>query len=177
MSCSIQNSRNVHRAAGSECGKRRPVRIGLEPCNQLTRQIRRRHRIARDNDLWGRGNERNRRKILDDVVGQRINGAVDNMRAPNAEAERVSVRRRACDPADANAPRRAAHVLDDDRLTQRHLHVLGDDAGDRVERSAGGGRYDDLNWSRRIDFPRGRTDERGGGGGSERESERPLHHW
>ena len=47
-----------------------------------------------------------------------------------ADADGVAVGRRARDALDAEAAAGAGHILHDDRLAERHLHALGQDAAD-----------------------------------------------
>src|SRR5262249_56008760 len=75
-------------------------------------------------------------EIVDQVVLQRVDGAVDHLSGPGSIEKRVAVGRRADDPADADRSRGAGHVLDDDGLAERH--ALGDDARNRIHLSAGG---------------------------------------
>ena len=56
------------------------------------------------------------------------------MGGPIAHAERAAVRRRAHDAANGNRSSGARHVLDDERLTERYPHPLGDDAREAVGR-------------------------------------------
>jgi hypothetical protein len=47
-------------------------------------------------------------------------------------AYRLAICRRTGDSRDADAAGRACHVLDDNRLTERHSHAVGYDAPDRI---------------------------------------------
>ena len=58
-----------------------------------------------------------------------------DVRARDADAERVAVGCRARDAADADAAGGATDVFDDDGLAERRPHALGQDARDRIERA------------------------------------------
>jgi hypothetical protein len=72
------------------------------------------------------------------------------MRLVVADGERVAIRRRARDPADADAAARASDVLDDDGLAERGFHPLCQDAGQHVARPAGGVGHDQGDRARGI---------------------------
>ena len=103
-----------------------------------------------DHQIRVAGNQRDRLEILEHVVGERIDRAVDDVRAPVAEAQRVAVRRCTRDAAMGDAAGGAAVVLDDDGGAERHAHALGDDAPDGVGRAAGGGTDHNGDRPRRI---------------------------
>jgi hypothetical protein len=54
-----------------------------------------------------------------------------------AQEERVAIGPRAGDATDPDVASRAADVLDNDRLSERCLHVLGQNARERISRPDG----------------------------------------
>jgi hypothetical protein len=54
-----------------------------------------------------------------------MESAIQHMRAAAAEDDRIAIRPRASDPADSYDPVRSGDVFDDDRLSQRTSHPLG----------------------------------------------------
>jgi hypothetical protein len=129
-------------AADADSAQRCLVGILFQPGNQFG-QVARRRCVLGEDHLRGGGDERYRLEIVQQVIGQRVDGAVDHIGAPVAKTDGGAVGRRASDPADADdAVPPARHVLDDDALTKRDLHALGDDARNRVDRSAGRKRHD-----------------------------------
>ena len=89
-------------------------------------------------------------KSLEEIVRQRVDRAVDHMRAPVADAERVAVRCRFRDTADADRAGGAGDVFDDDVLPERAAHMLGHHAAHHVGRAAGGERHHHGDRPRRI---------------------------
>ena len=89
------------------------------------------------------GEQRDRLEVLLNVVTELVNGAVEDMGAEKAEFEGVAVGSRAGDAPGAHGAGRAGDILDDDGLTERSAHRLGDDAGHGIERPAGRERHDD----------------------------------
>ena len=72
------------------------------------------------------------------------------MCVPGAEDECVSVGRRVGDAAGPDGAVGASDIFDDDRLTKRRLHPLGDDARDAVGQGARGEGNDYCNSPRRV---------------------------
>jgi hypothetical protein len=62
--------------------------------------------------------EPDRRKVLEQIVLQRIDSAVGDVSGPVALHERVAVGRCPSDAADADAARSARYVFDNDGLAQ-----------------------------------------------------------
>jgi hypothetical protein len=63
------------------------------------------------------------------------------MRRPIAENDRVAIGRGMRDPAGADAAGRAGYVFDDNGLTKRVLHALGQNTRQRVPRPTGRERH------------------------------------
>ena len=80
------------------------------------RQILRRHGFLGDDEERLGGDQRHRLEVVQQVVGEREDRGVQDVRGPAAENERVAVGRRAGDPADAEIAGGAANVFDDDRI-------------------------------------------------------------
>src|SRR5690348_16086637 len=85
---------------------------------------------------------------------QRVDGAVDDVRTPMADADRVTIRCRMGDSPNPDGTVRTRDVFDDDRLTKRASHALRHDTGDGVSRPARRKGNDDRDWTRRIDLRR-----------------------
>ena len=75
---------------------------------------------------------------------------IHGVHAHRIEQERVTVRRRSRHDSRANVARRSRAVLDDDRLTERLVQVVGNDARQNVGRSAGREWHDERNGTIRI---------------------------
>jgi len=67
------------------------------------------------------------------------------MCVPGAEDERVSIGSRMGDPAGADGAVRASDIFDDDGLTKRYAHPLGEGARDVVGQRARRERHDYRN--------------------------------
>ena len=90
-------------------------------------------------------------KIIDTVErhgGEQ--GLIHGVHAHGVEQERVAVGRRARDRGGADVARCARAVLDQHRLSQGALQMLGDDARQDVGRSARRERHDQRDRSLRI---------------------------
>jgi hypothetical protein len=131
---------------------RRLVGVCLQPGDETLEVVGRHGFLCEDQERIAR-KQRDRLEILHDVVRKRESCAVRNVGVPLADVEGVAVRRRARDAADADAAAGAANILDDDGLTQRHPHALGEDAGDGIRRPARGERHDHGDWARGIGLP------------------------
>ena len=77
-----------------------------------------------------------------------LNG--DDLRREPANG--VPIRRCACDSTHADATARTGHILDNDRLTERRPHMLGQDACERVCGTARRERHDNGDGARWIDL-------------------------
>ena len=109
----------------------------LDPGNQFLKRPGRYLALA-ENQLRIAGIHRDRFEVLQHIILQRVDGAVDDVRTDMPDAERIAIRRRANHAADGDTSRRARRVLNDDALSQRRGHALPQNAGDRVGRSARG---------------------------------------
>jgi hypothetical protein len=121
----------------------RLVRIGLQPFDQSGKVVR--GQIPPGHDQRRIADDlRNRIHGRVDVVRQRQHSAVQHVRRPGAETDRVTVGRGADGPADSDRTRCARDIFDDDRLTQRIAHPLRENAGDRIGGAAGAVGNDDC---------------------------------
>ena len=136
-------------AAGSGGALRGLVRVGLEPVDQFLEVVRRQG-FPHDSELRIGRDQRDRLEIVQHVVWQLVDRAVDHMRAPMADTDRVAVGRGARDASDADRARRSGCVLDDDGLAERRPHPLAHDPRDRIGRAARGERHDQRDRARRI---------------------------
>src|SRR5262249_6219240 len=94
--------------------------------------------------------QRNRFEIIQHVVLQRVKRTLHDVRAPDADHERVTVGRRARDPAYTDAASRAGHIFNDDRLAERRPHALDQDATDDIRRPTWREWDNDCDGPRRI---------------------------
>jgi hypothetical protein len=78
-----------------------------------------------DGEQWALGKQCNRFEVIEQVVLERIKRADQYMRGHRAGDHRVAVCRRPHRTANAEAPVRASHILDDDRLTKCRPYPLG----------------------------------------------------
>ena len=93
---------DVRRAAGA-CGSLQGlVRVGLEPRPQFLEIIGGKI-LARVDQLRIARDERDRREVLEHIVAERIDGAVEHVRADLPDAQRIAVRRRAHRSPDRDA--------------------------------------------------------------------------
>ena len=125
------------------------ARIGLQPPDQFL-DVLCGHGPGGDDQLRTVREQRHRLKISQQVVGQRVDRPVDDVRAPVPDAQRITIASRAGDPADTDVTARAGHVLDDDRLPERGPHALAEEARNRVSRAASGIRHDHRDGTRGI---------------------------
>src|SRR5262249_34323285 len=114
---------DMSQAALAAAALRRLVRDGPQPIDQNFHVIRR-HGLSADNHKRGRSNGCDRLEVVYHIIGKRQQGAVDDMGDQTAKAERVTIWRSTRDATGADAPRRAGHIFDDDRLPERSLYPL-----------------------------------------------------
>ena len=139
----------MRRGAGARGSLRGLVRVRLQPGDQFL-QVVRRHSLLGDDQQRLAGQQRDRLEVVEQIVLQRVDRAVEHVRARIADAHRVAVGRCAHDAADADAAARAGHILDDDGLPERRSHAFRHDAPDRVRRAAGSERHEQRHGARRI---------------------------
>src|SRR5436309_16008964 len=77
-------------------------------------------------------------EIVDEIVWEIVDSAVDDLCGPGSIEERVAIGRRARDPADADRSAGAGHILDNDRLAQPPSPAPGDPARNGIALSARG---------------------------------------
>lgn len=99
-------------AAHAASPGRRLVRVRLEPGDQLP-QILRRHGLPCDDQHRFGDQQRDRLEILQQVALKRIDRAIENVRSPVAEDERVAIACRASDSTAGDTARGTSHVFDD----------------------------------------------------------------
>jgi hypothetical protein len=130
--------------------QRSHIGICLEPHDQSL-QVARRHGFLGENQKRIVCDQRNGCKIVDHVIGKRVNRPIDHVRGRrDAEGQRVAVRLGTGDPTNAKISIRAGHVFNNDGLAKGTAHVLGDDACNHVRWSARARRHDDGNRPSRI---------------------------
>ena len=117
--------------------------IGLGVGHQLRDGVHRQRRGDRD-QMRPRDQSRHPCEPLGRIEIQigKQHGVIRNVWAD--DEQRVAVRRRGGDSLGADRCAAARAVLDDDVLADPALKVLGDDAGEGIDRPAGGERYDQL---------------------------------
>ena len=171
-----EDAGDVPRGADAAGAGRRLVGVGLQPGDQalhvVGRQVLAAHDQHRASDDQG-----DRREVGEQVVLQGVGGAVQHVVAPLADAQRVAVGRRARDLADADRAAGARHVVDQHGAAEIGGHALGHHAGDRIGRSAGRGRDDHGDGTRRVRLGRGRIcrEQCGDARGHEKPSTRRVH--
>src|SRR5262245_62229167 len=119
------NTSEVSHAARASAPLRSLLRVCFEPCDEFL-QILRGHVLPRNDHQRETCEEGDRLEITHDVVLEIVQSAIGNMRVPEAQTDRVAIRSRTGDAADSNAAVRSAHVFNDDRLTKRCSHPLGE---------------------------------------------------
>ena len=145
--------------------------IGLHPGDQLL-QVRGREILARGDHQRVARQQRDRLEIAAQIIGQRIDRAVDDVRAVVAVAQRIAVGRRLHRAFDAGHARLAGDILDHDRLAERLAHALGERAREAVRRTAGEIGHDHRDRPRRIGLRTGDIRQRRKRGGACRQAEK-----
>ena len=123
------------------------IRLGV--LDELLQRVDRQRRRD-DQHVRRAAHHRDRREILDRVVGQLAHRRIGAVRADVADHQRVAVGRGARDRERADDAAAAALVLDDDRLPERAPEPVGDRAGDEIDAAARLHRRDDLDRPVRI---------------------------
>ena len=77
---------------------------------------------------------------------ERVDSAINDVRAQMSDANRVAIGNRMGGTADADGPVRARNALDDNGLFERFAHSFGQQTRNRVSRPAGGECHDDRDW-------------------------------
>jgi hypothetical protein len=155
-----KNAGEVAEAADAGRALHRFVRIGLQPRYQ-TFEIGRRNIRPGHQYIGHEAQQADRLEIRHRVVIQGVDGRVDDVGAQSrADKQRIAVGRRARDAARADASRRTGDVFDDDRLTERPLHALGNDAGEYIGRPARRERHDHRDRADRESLGAGNSGKR-----------------
>ena len=142
--------------AGARGGVVEVAGLGLQQRQELL-QVLGRHRGVHHHQQVGVVDGRHRHEIAHELVGAvRQQRLVDGVRVRHHQ-QRVAVGRRLGDLARADQRAGAGPVLDDERLLERFLQVLADDAGVDVGGPAGAERHDDLDGPRWVVLRRGRA--------------------
>src|SRR5262245_45369278 len=124
------------RRAARATGPKRCLRaVRLEPRDQF-HQFHRRHRIPGEYQQRCAAQKRDRFEITEQIVLQCVDGAVHDMCTPVAAAECITVWRSTPDPGNSKTPGGTCRVFNDDGLSERCPHVLGQDTHSRVRRTA-----------------------------------------
>src|SRR5262245_51760746 len=149
-------SRGAHARSGDVC------LVRLQPIDKLA-EVRSWQGAFRDDELRGARQHCDRGQVSKHIVLERMHGTVEHMRAPVADADRVSVRCGVGHATDANSASGARNVLDDDWLAKVDAHGLRNDAGERVKRTSRSKRYDKRYRLGRVAVGQSRADagERG----------------
>src|SRR6476661_8789870 len=100
--------------------------------------------LANDDDVRHRHELRNGLQFFRIVVELLEEAAVRGERAYASDEQSVTVRRRAADGGSADVAARARHVVINDRLTERLLHLAEHDPRDHVARASSCVRYDNV---------------------------------
>jgi hypothetical protein len=137
LAAAVAGRREVHLA-------RMRFHVGDELADGLHRQ----RRIHREHALLA-ADQRDRREILDRIVGElRVHRRADRV-GLRRQQQRVAVGRRARDALAADRGARARLVLDVHRLAETSRHRVRDHANRAVDGAARGKRHDDLDRPRR----------------------------
>jgi hypothetical protein len=144
----------LEKNAGNMCGTARPDRRhrGLalaffQPGNQFM-QILGGYIALRDDQLRVGRDQRDWLEVGHDVEWQRINRAIEDVRAREANSNGVAIRCRTREAANTNIASAARHILDNDGLAQSRAHVLRECARNHVGRTAGRNRNDERDRAR-----------------------------
>jgi hypothetical protein len=117
--------------------------IGLEPDDQFL-EVLGGDCVLADDQHRVRSEQTDGLQVLDEIVRQRIDRTVDDVRADVAHADGVAVGRRARRAGHADRTRGSRDVLDHDGLAAERLtHALADGSRERVARPARRERHDD----------------------------------
>ena len=111
------------------------VLVKLHPGNEFL-EIPRGNGGFRNKKCRVRCDHCHRLEVFQQVVLQRIDRAVDDVRAIVSDAQRIAIRRGAYDSADSDASAGAGRVFHHDGLAERPAHPLGHDAAYDIRRSA-----------------------------------------
>src|SRR5262249_49617762 len=109
--------------------------VRLDPPDQF-HQIHGWHGVPGQHEQRSAAEKRDGFEITQQIVLQRVDGAVYDMRTPVAAAECITVRRRAPDSGNGQTPGSTGHVFDNDGLPKRSPHVLGQDTHSRIRWTA-----------------------------------------
>src|SRR5262249_41359764 len=135
MQCAARSRRSQRCLAG----------IRLQPSDQFL-QVACRHRLLCDDQKRFAHQRRNGFEILQHIVIDGEDGAVQDMRGPATKTECVTIAWCTGRSANTDDSRRAGYVLDDHGLTKKGPHTLRHDAPDRIRGTARTIRYNHCNW-------------------------------
>ena len=117
------------------------VGIGFQMGHELP-EIVHRQVLVDDQQIWIARQQRDRREVRHQVVGQRIDRAVGGVGAEVPADDGVAVRRGARDAGGADCAARARYIFHHQRLAERDAHPFAEVADDGVGRTAGRERHD-----------------------------------
>src|ERR1700733_5015056 len=121
----------------------------FHPGNKLA-EIVRGYALSGDDQLVRAWETCDRLEVVQQIVPQRVNLTFDDMRAPIAHTESVSIGRRVDRTADADAAASTSDVLNDDRLAEAFAHRPCNGPSDRVRWPTGGKRDDERDPMRGV---------------------------
>src|SRR5215831_3572874 len=147
------NPTDVLPGTGSSRAFGRLVGIGLKPCDQAL-EIAGRQILSCHDHVGITWQPRDGFEIRTDVVGQRINRAIDHVRWPVADAHGIAVGSGAYGASNSDRAGRAGHVFDDDWLAQRRAHRLAQDSRQGIDRTASPVRNDESDRTRWVRLSR-----------------------
>src|SRR6266853_2792742 len=108
--------------------------VRLQPSDEFLEICRRYVLLGYDQLRIGR-KQCDRCEILQQVVAQIVDRAVDDMCAPMADTDCITVRRRVCDTANTDRSCGTGHILDQNRLAERDAHTLAHHTCNRIRRA------------------------------------------
>ena len=132
------------------------TRPRLDPGDQFRKRVGRYLTFA-EQQLRIAGDHRDRFEVFQQIIWQRIDGAVEDVCRDVPDAKRIAIRRGASDTADTDTSRCTRHVLDDNGLSKLDRHALSQNAGQRVGRPTGGKRHNHGDRVCRIALGRGQA--------------------
>jgi hypothetical protein len=123
--------------------------IGLQPGDEFV-HISCWHVLPRKKNERARGEQRDRHKIIQNIVSNRVESAVEHVRGQASKCNRIAVRSCASSSAYAYASIGSADIFNDDGLSERSPHAFGHHSRDYIGGAARSEPHDQANGPRRI---------------------------